>query len=66
MKAFIIILIFLSGHNFTSQFANKDENTRYILIEAPCKPGFPALPEAKEKVIKCPNDMNCQAVYRLL
>ena len=29
----------------------ENENTRYILIEAPCKPGFNALPEFKEKVI---------------
>ena len=50
MKVFVIILVFLSGHAFTLQ-SDDGENTRYILIEAPCKPGFPALPDAKEKVI---------------
>jgi hypothetical protein len=30
---------------------NSEENTRYILIEAQCKPGFKALPKSKEKVI---------------
>jgi len=28
-----------------------EKNIRYILIEAPCKPGFNALPESKEKVV---------------
>ena len=50
MKAFIIILLFISGYTFTSN-SDAGENTRYILIEAPCKPGFPALPDAKQKVI---------------
>ena len=39
---------------FSMAFAfdkNVEENTRYILIEAPCKPGFKTLPEFKEKVI---------------
>lgn len=39
---------------FSMAFAfdkNVEENTRYILIEAPCKPEFNALPEFKEKVI---------------
>ena len=50
MKALIIIFIVISGHTFTFQ-DHDNENTRYILIEAPCKPGFPALPEVKQKVI---------------
>jgi hypothetical protein len=29
----------------------QEDNTRYILIEAPCKPDFAALPNYKEKVI---------------
>lgn len=48
VKAFLIIFLFASvafGQN------KKEENIRYILIEAPCKPGFNALPDYKEKVI---------------
>lgn len=51
MKALLIFLIFLTGgQTFTFQ-SDDGENTRYILIEAPCKPGFPAVPEANQKVL---------------
>lgn len=50
MKAVIIILIFL-GNTFFTQEAKKEENIRYILIEAPCKPGFKANNDYKENVI---------------
>jgi len=31
--------------------SDQEDNTRYILIEAPCKSDFAALPDYKEKVI---------------
>ena len=49
MRALIIaILIFASGITIAQQ---KREHTRYILIEAPCKAGFNALPNFEEEVI---------------
>ena len=50
MKVLAISLIILFVPFFSVQAAD-DENIRYILIEAPCKPGFDALPDYKEKVI---------------
>jgi hypothetical protein len=50
MKVLAISLIILFSPFLNIQ-ATDDENTRYILIEAPCKPGFNALPNYKEKVI---------------
>ena len=45
-----VFLIFLLLFNY--QLADgEDENIRYILIEAQCKPGFNALPGIVNKVI---------------
>ena len=50
MKALIFsLLIVISTAGMPEK--QSDENTRYILIEAQCKPGFKALPQHKEKVI---------------
>ncbi len=50
MKVLIIVLILFFGE---TELADEiiGDNTRYIMIEAPCKPGFKALPDSKEKVI---------------
>lgn len=45
-----MILILLANTLF-AQDTDKEENTRYILIEAPCKPGFKAKNDYKENVI---------------
>ena len=50
MKLLAFSLFLLFSFAFTSN-KDKEENKRYILIEAQCKPGFDALPEFKEKVI---------------
>lgn len=50
MKTFAISLFLLFSLAFTFD-KNKDENIRYILIEAECEAGFNALPDFKEKVI---------------
>jgi hypothetical protein len=48
----IITLSLLIIFNFAAiAETNTDENIRYILIEAKCKPGFKAKPQHKEKVI---------------
>jgi hypothetical protein len=44
----LIMFLMVGSSGFTGM--EKGE-TRYILIEAPCKPGFKAIPESKEKVI---------------
>jgi hypothetical protein len=50
MKVLIISwIIFTSA--FSGFVPNDDGEVRYILIEAPCKQGFKALPDFKEKVI---------------
>lgn len=48
LTTFFIIIVSLPS--FSNQI-EKEENTRYIIIEAPCKSGFQALPGYKEKVI---------------
>jgi len=50
MKVLIISLLAILSVYSTAK-DNNDENIRYILIEAQCKPGFNALPKYKEKVI---------------
>jgi hypothetical protein len=50
MKALFILLILLTGQSVEDRMDN-GENTRYIIIEAPCKTGFNALPDYQEKVI---------------
>lgn len=50
MKVLIISWIIFVGV-FPGFGPVDDSEVRYILIEAPCKQGFKALPEAKEKVI---------------
>jgi len=50
MKLLAFSLFLLFSFAFTSSKDN-EENKRYILIEAQCKPGFDALLEFKEKVI---------------
>lgn len=50
MKSAIIFLLFLTNSLF-AQETKKNETTRYILIEAPCKPGFKAKNNFKENVI---------------
>ena len=50
MKIFVISLFALISLGLSFD-KNNEENTRYILIEAQCLPGFSALPEFKEKVI---------------
>jgi hypothetical protein len=49
MKA-LTILFFLAATPSESQDILQEEMVRYILIEAPCKPGFPGR-EGTEKVI---------------
>ncbi|NJN28031.1 MAG: hypothetical protein HC819_19700 [Cyclobacteriaceae bacterium] len=49
-KSFVLIsFIFFAFASFSQKAA--ETNVRYILIEAPCKAGFNALPETKEKTI---------------
>ena len=48
LLTFFTIILFLPAF---SNPRDNEENTRYIIIEAPCKSGFQALPEYKEKVI---------------
>ncbi len=48
VSSFSLIILFSSVFGMQS---GDDENTRYVLIEAPCKAGFNALPDYKEKVI---------------
>jgi len=50
MKALFILLILLTGQSVENSIDN-GESTRYIIIEAPCKTGFNALPDYQEKVI---------------
>lgn len=50
MKSILIILLLL-GNVLFAQETDKEENTRYILIEAPCKPSFPTKGDYKENVI---------------
>ena len=50
MKLLLLILGLLYPTTDTLSTADED-NTRYILIEAPCKSGFAALPDYAEKVI---------------
>lgn len=50
MKTVILVLVLLANTLF-AQETKKDENIRYILIEAPCKPGFKAKNDYKENVI---------------
>jgi hypothetical protein len=50
IKILTLFLLILFNIAFTER-KNADENVRYILIEAQCKPSFNALPEHKEKVI---------------
>lgn len=50
MKVLIISWIILTGA-FTGFGPKDDGEVRYILIEAPCKQGFKALPDFKDKVI---------------
>ncbi len=53
MKVLFYTLIIFAFSSFG--FENKDKGeVRYILIEAPCKTGFNALPDYKEKVILTP------------
>ncbi|MCG8311155.1 MAG: hypothetical protein MI975_27455 [Cytophagales bacterium] len=49
MKAIVFTILFFSG--YAIDMDKKGENVRYILIEAPCKSGFNALPENQEKVL---------------
>lgn len=49
MQSYIIGLLFFSWTALLPQ--QKGEHTRYILIEAPCKAGFNALPKFEEEVI---------------
>ncbi len=51
MKILISLLIIFLNVNAVFDKKAKEETIRYILIEAPCKPGFNALPEYKDKVI---------------
>jgi hypothetical protein len=50
VRALVIVLLLLANTIF-AQDTEKEENTRYILIEAPCKPGFKAKNDFKENVI---------------
>ena len=50
MKALLIILFLFTGQTFEDQSDN-GASTRYIIIEAPCKQGFNALPDYQKKVI---------------
>jgi len=50
MKLIALSLVILCNLAFSSKI-NSDENTRYILIEANCKPGFKAGRGHSEKVI---------------
>ncbi len=50
MKALFTILLLLHFYAGPAGEA-KDDNVRYVLIEAPCKSGFPALPGHEKKVI---------------
>lgn len=50
MKTVTLVLVLLANTLF-AQETKKDENIRYILIEAPCKPGFKAKNDYKENVI---------------
>lgn len=53
MKVLILILAF--ALTVAAGFKQSDKGeVRYVLIEAPCKPGFNALPKYKEKVILTP------------
>ncbi|MCK5277445.1 MAG: hypothetical protein KAQ62_04630 [Cyclobacteriaceae bacterium] len=49
----LLISLFIVFLNITTVFDKKveEENVRYILIEAPCKANFNALPEYQDKVI---------------
>ena len=51
MKLLISLLFIFLNVNAVFDKKVKEETIRYILIEAPCKPNFDALPEYKEKVI---------------
>ncbi len=51
MKLLISLLIIFLNVNAVFDKKVKEETIRYILIEAPCKPNFNALPEYKDKVI---------------
>lgn len=51
MKLLFLLLITIFAQPVLSAQSDNEENTRFILIEAPCKPGFQALPEYKEKVV---------------
>jgi len=46
-----LLLLFSLSQFFAKDIEKQEEITRYILIEAPCKPSFPALPDYDEKVI---------------
>jgi hypothetical protein len=50
MKVLSLLLIVLAM-GFSGFTGKEDGEKRYILIEAPCKQGFKALPDFKEKVI---------------
>ena len=50
MKILAVWILLFFSLAFTS-IKDKEENTRFILIEAQCNPGFDALPEFKEKVV---------------
>ena len=50
MKYLVLSVAFFLSLAFTLN-DDKEENTRYILIEAQCKSGFKALANFKEKVI---------------
>jgi hypothetical protein len=47
----VVLVFVLMANTLFAQETKKDENTRYILIEAPCKPGFKAKNDFKENVI---------------
>jgi len=50
MKTIILSLLVLLNVSLLP-WNSGDENIRYVLIEAKCKPGFDALPDYKDKII---------------
>ena len=50
MKTITLVLVLLAN-TLLAQETKKEENVRYILIEAPCKPGFKVKNDYKENVI---------------
>jgi hypothetical protein len=51
MKLILSLFIIFSSQLLQASNPGQEEEVRYILIEAPCKKSFPALPNQEQKVI---------------